>query len=168
MIKYRNINDPLTDEQKEAFYTPVGSPIVPEFEVGEDGMLVKTGEINVDELIQTFKDEVNLATLISRATNGDPSALSRKVGAFVDTVEAPKSLLEAERMAAFGMDVMQKLPAELRARLQTEDDFLSALKDGSLLSALEGKDVVNVESIEQRLARLEEMSRVNNGGNKDE
>lgn len=146
--------------------TPAGDPIVPQFEMDDDtGELVQVGTINVDDVIQTYKDDVNLAVLISRAANGDPTALNRKAGAFIDSVDMPKSLLDAQRMAAFSADVFASLPDDLRERIKSAEDLEAAIVDGSLAKALGGDAI---ESIDERLSRLEAAARVQKGGDSNE
>lgn len=72
-------------KKEPALPCPGGSPVKDEFQLVTEGnnlMLEKVGEINVQKQIESYRDTVDLGKMIERYKRGDTSALSRGNGGF--------------------------------------------------------------------------------------
>ena len=106
------------------FFSPSGDGYSPEFAYDSEGELKLVGKVNVYESIQAHADECDLATLISRAINGDDSALNKRIGSYLDTVNMPTSLIEAKEFADNTDNLFASLSAEdQKAFLADPDKF---------------------------------------------
>lgn len=103
--------------QKEA--SPEGNELEPTFEMipNDKGVkeLVKTGETNIREKIQQFKDDCDIKQLLARATV-DPTVLNQREGFYADVTEMPKTLGEAQNMIIKIRNSFDSLPPEERAK----------------------------------------------------
>lgn len=88
-----------------------------EFEYNENGekVLVANGVINVYERIQSHKDSVSLDKMIERFTlTGDYSHLVKKEGNYLNILDAPKSLMEAQNTILKASSLFDNLPANIK------------------------------------------------------
>lgn len=101
-------------------FSAVGSRIVDVFQgkYNTSGVLelVKTGEKNIYEEIQSHKDSVDLQHLIVRAMNGEPEVLSRRQGVFCDMTNAPSNLAEMLNYVNMGRQEFESLPLDVRQK----------------------------------------------------
>ena len=110
--------------KRPAFKTAVGSGIIPTYtpHLEKDGTLtlVKDGEHNLYEEIQSHKDSTDLQLIINRYMNGDPAALSRVQGAYGDFSQMPQSMHEAYDLMRKAELDFKKLPAEIQASFDND------------------------------------------------
>lgn len=68
-----------------------------EAKVNKDGSidLIVVGKEDTDQIIESFRESTELATIIARYENGDFSALNTKEGFYADVLNAPKTLPDA-------------------------------------------------------------------------
>lgn len=88
-----------------------------EFEFNENGekVLVAKGVINVYERIQSHKDSVSLDKMIERFTlTGDYSHLVNKEGNYLNILNAPKSLMDAQNTILKASSLFDNLPANIK------------------------------------------------------
>lgn len=88
-----------------------------EFEFNENGekVLVAKGVINVYERIQSHKDSVSLDKMIERFTlTGDYSHLVNKEGNYLNILNAPKSLMEAQNTILKATSLFDELPVNIK------------------------------------------------------
>ena len=99
--------------------TPQGNEMEPVYELrpNEKGVkeLVKTGETNIREKIQQYKDDCDISLILARAVI-DPSVLNQRQGFYADITEMPKSLAEAQSMIISIKNQFNALPVEERAK----------------------------------------------------
>lgn len=99
--------------------TPEGNEMEPVYELKTDDKgnqnLVKTGETNIREKMQQYKDECDVKQILARAVV-DPNALNQRQGFYADVTEMPKSLGEAQQMINDIKTEFNKLPPEERAK----------------------------------------------------
>lgn len=76
--------------------------------------LVKTGETNVYEIIQTHADEVKIENILKQVAMGDMSALKQREATYVDATTMPKNLMEAQNLVIRMKDEFYKMPIEVR------------------------------------------------------
>lgn len=111
-------------DKRPVFKTAVGSGIIPTYtpHLEKDGTLtlVKDGEHNLYEEIQSHKDSTALQLIINRYMNGDPSVLSRVQGAYGDFSDMPQSMHEAYDLMRKAEHDFKKLPAEIQASFDND------------------------------------------------
>lgn len=110
---YRKRGDILTLSQN------TGDKFHPEFEIKVDKnghkTLVETGEhTNRYAKIQEDLESTKIENIIKRAQLGDPDALSRKEGMYLDLAEMPNSFKEAQDKILKIKSEFEKLPIEIR------------------------------------------------------
>lgn len=110
--------------KRPVFKTAVGSGIIPTYtpHLEKDGTftLVKDGEHNLYEEIQSHKDSTDLQLIINRYMNGDPAALSRVQGAYGDFSQMPQSMHEAYDLMRKAELDFKKLPSEIQASFDND------------------------------------------------
>lgn len=108
---------PYTEIKSEP--TPAGDPIVKTYEhrINEYGemLLEETGEKNIHEEIQQYKEESKIENAINRVIDGDVSML-RADGSYIDCTRMPKNLMEAQQMIQDLNNTWNKLPISIRAK----------------------------------------------------
>lgn len=131
--------------------TPVGSDDVPEFgyfkeivdkESGKEEIVFKQiGFHSQSEYINSFADSVDLKKLMERYRAGDITALSKRVGDFMDSVGIPDNLLDAKLMIQNGEKAFAELPAKVKEQYHNDPmKFIQACQDGSIKSVIQGLD----------------------------
>lgn len=110
--KYAKVSDPTT------FFTDPGNPIHEEFspKVMPDGTikLIKSGETNTDEYIESFRDTTDMSFILSRLALGDTSVLNPKIPFYGDFTQAPKNYAEALQLMIDGEKQFMQLPLDVR------------------------------------------------------
>lgn len=105
-------NRPLT----VASVSGVGVVDTRKLEVQKDGKkkLVKSGKLNLYEYIQSHADSVDLKRMIERYNSGDPTALHRRDGVYIDTSEMPTTYAEWQQRFMDLEHVFDRLPIEIK------------------------------------------------------
>lgn len=102
---------------------PIGDGTAPIYEeIIENGVTVlkKTGVDNLFEYVQSSKEESLVYNIISRYQRGDITALSQRVGQYMDVVGMPTNLAEAYSTM---LDVRAKfdaLPVDIRKQFNND------------------------------------------------
>ncbi|QRV61667.1 internal scaffolding protein [Gokushovirinae sp.] len=111
-------------EKRPVFKTAVGSRIIPIYtpHLEKDGTLtlVKDGEHNLYEEIQSHKDSTDLQLIINRYMNGDPAALARVQGVYGDFSQIPQTMHEAYDLMRQAELDFKKLPAQIQASFDND------------------------------------------------
>jgi hypothetical protein len=106
-------------EPRERHYISTGNGYEPEYayEINKQGQkeLVKIGEINVYEMIQSHYEETKIENILASVAAGDTSML-RPDGIYADITGQPKSLLEARQQIQHLENMWYGLPAETREK----------------------------------------------------
>lgn len=82
--------------------------------------------VEIYELIQSHAEECDINNIINRALNGDPFALNKKIGNYMDLTEMPKTLAEAQQIVINLKEGFDKLPAEVRAKFENNAEMYVA------------------------------------------
>lgn len=77
-------------------------------------MLVETGETNVYEEIQVYKDSVDVNKIIERFAAGDENALARAKAFYADVTKMPVKLMDVLNMAIEGEQWFDTLPVDVK------------------------------------------------------
>lgn len=98
--------------------TPAGSKEEPVYQMQIDlrgnKTLVKTGMTNIYDIIQESLEQSKIETIIRRATEGDPYALTIMNGQYIDTTDVPNTLAEAQQFVIRAKEEFDQLPINIR------------------------------------------------------
>lgn len=98
--------------------TPSGSIYLNTYqeEINKKGKLslVKTGQTNIDELIQQDLESTKIENILHAVAMGDLNALKQREGTYVDATTLPHSLMEAQNLVIRLKDEFYDLPLEVR------------------------------------------------------
>lgn len=90
--------------------------------------LVKVGESDLYEEIQSHRDSVDINKILERCLNtGDFSVLNVMPSRFMDTTSMPKTLAEAHSMIKDAENYFNKLPVEIKN--QYNNSFVEFVSD---------------------------------------
>lgn len=124
----------LTPFARTADSSPVGSKMRDQFiaKTDDDGnrRLVKTGEVNVYEQIQSFALDCDLKRIIERCQmTGDFTALlQRPQPLFMDCTEMPRDLMAAHAAMESAKEAYNSLTAKQKQQFEGFEGFLSQFK----------------------------------------
>lgn len=97
---------------------PAGSKEEPVYQMQIDlrgnKTLVKTGMTNIYDIIQESLEQSKIETIIRRATEGDPYALTMMNGQYIDTTDVPNTLAEAQQFVIRAKEEFDQLPINIR------------------------------------------------------
>lgn len=118
--------------EKKIVYSEPGSRIKDEFQlrITENGKdLVKTGESNLYEYIQSHKDSVDIHKILERcALLDDYSILNRMPAQFMDVTYMPKTLAEAYSAIKDAENFFERMPIEIKQSYDSDfTQFLASL-----------------------------------------
>lgn len=118
-------------------YTPhdrilanVGSPVKVLYRGKYDAngrvVLEKSGEENLYDYIQSFRDSVDLNVVLARFANGEVDALSKAQGFYADVTDFPTNLAEALNRINQAEEMFKALPLETRQKFDCSfEQFLA-------------------------------------------
>lgn len=102
-----------------------------QFDTNGHKKLVKTGETNVYDKIQSFKDETLIYNILDRFSAGDINAINKVKGNYGDFTEMPKTLMEAQNKLIQAERTFNELPTEVRAEFNhSYEQFIAAAANG--------------------------------------
>lgn len=114
------------NSKRERYYSDPGSRFRNEYEITIDKKghktLHKTGEKNVWEDIQSYKDECDIGNIIARAAAGDLNALNQRKGIYADITNTPRDLAEAQNNIVKLNNEFYKLPTEIREKFDNSKE----------------------------------------------
>lgn len=130
---------------------------VPPFAVNEKGeflnktdspILKENGVVNVQEKIQSFKDDVDIYKILEKvALTGDTSILNQKIGSFADLVNLPDNVNDMNEYIKKATDVegvsKDILEAAVNEKLSSEDMEKLIAKKVSEAIAAQQKTIEN-------------------------
>lgn len=118
-------------------YTPhdrilanVGSPVKVlfrgKYDVNGRVVLEKSGEENLYDYIQSFRDSVDLNVILARFSNGEVDALSKVQGFYADVTDFPNNMAEALNRINQAEEMFKALPLETRQKFDCSfEQFLA-------------------------------------------
>lgn len=125
----RQFEPPVRDF--ECAPTPSGSNMKPVMKVGydEDGckVLVKESEVNIDDFINSFKDDCIVENIVRRFESGDVLVLNRVQGSYFDATQMPDSIHKANEILSNAEKVYKSLPKDIRQNYADISAFVGAL-----------------------------------------
>lgn len=147
---------PLTGH--EHYYSPTGE----KFEMRHSAHLDAEGRrylkpdkrVEIYEIIQSHAEECNINNIINRAINGDPFALNKKVGNYMDVTEMPKTLAEAQQIVINLKEGFNNLPADIRAKFENNAEiYVASYGTDSWAEKVGWKEKMQMQEEQQKLAK---------------
>lgn len=86
--------------------------------------LEESGVEDTYERIQSFKDGCTIENIVRRALNGDPNALSKAQGVYMDTTLLPDNLITAHEAVKRAEAIYKALPASKRQEFGSFREFI--------------------------------------------
>lgn len=84
--------------------------------------LVKTGQINTNELIQMDYESCKIENILHAALMGDLSKLHAREGSYVDATTMPKNLMDAQNLVLRMKSEFEKMPVEVKEKFNNSAD----------------------------------------------
>lgn len=118
-------------ERTDKKYTcPTGTECDKTYEmtINENGekKLKQKGYTNRYEKVQSHAEECKIENILARATV-DPSVLNARTGQYIDTVDMPKSLAEAQMLMQKVENEFNSLPVEVRKEFNNSaEEYIAA------------------------------------------
>lgn len=101
-----------------------GSPIKDIFSpvVNKDGTisLEKSGEENLQEYIDSFRDECDINVILAKYASGDVSVLNKRNGSYGDFTKMPKTYAEMLQLQINSNNYFKSLPKEIREKFNND------------------------------------------------
>lgn len=137
----------------ERHITASGEALVPTYspQYNKAGALelVQDGEHNLYEEIQSHRDSTDLSLIINRYFNGDPMALSRVQGAYMDITGLPDNIHEAMTLVDNARRDFEGLPPEIKQLFGNDaNQFLSSLGTEDWFSKMQVSQESNQDFVE--------------------
>ena len=89
-------------------------------------VLEKSGEENLYDYIQSFRDSVDLNVILARFSNGEVDALSKAQGFYADVTDFPKNMADALNRINQAEEMFKALPLETRQKFDCSfEQFLA-------------------------------------------
>lgn len=105
-------------QKRGRFCCSSGSPVKNSYypEVQPDGTirLVVDGEINTDDIIESYAASCSLEVILNRFKMGDTSALNVKVPLYLDLTEFPKTYAEVLQLGIDAENRFAQLPVDVK------------------------------------------------------
>lgn len=96
-------------------------------ETGKEAILVKVGESDLQDYIQSFADEVDVNRIVQRYANGDTSVLQRVQGVYTDVAGVPTDLTTAFETVSAARAYYETLPEAARREFGSLGKFLDSI-----------------------------------------
>lgn len=96
-------------------------------ETGKEAILVKVGESDLQDYIQSFADECDVNRIVQRYANGDTSVLQRLQGVYSDVAGVPTDLTTAFQTVSAARAYYETLPEAARREFGSLGKFLDSI-----------------------------------------
>lgn len=109
-------------------FAPSGDSMVQEYELEYSPYgvphLVPTGEYDLYDVIQSFKDECDLGKIFQRYANGDVMALNKRQGVYEDVTDLPTDVFAATELIKRVENIYDSLDEDKKSRVGTFEQFI--------------------------------------------
>lgn len=96
-------------------------------EAGKEAKLVKVGESDLQDYIQSFADECDVNRIVQRYANGDTAVLQRVQGVYTDVAGVPTDLTTAFETVTAARAYYETLPEAARREFGSLGKFLDSI-----------------------------------------
>lgn len=117
----------------------------------EDGQYVAkvTGVIDIQEEIDSYRDSVDIHSLVNRFMHGDESAINRAQAFYDDVSELPVKLQDVLAVNSRGVNAFEMLPVEIRELYG--NDYLKFVSNPEIfVDYVNRGNPQNVENVEEK------------------
>ena len=117
--------DKFDKERKSKISTKTGSAFAPTYEYKiVDGIkqLFVSGEINTQDMIDSYAESVDINNIINKYLNGDESVLKQTVGRFGDFRDCPTTYAEMFDRVLACEKVFNSLPPDIREKFDNSNE----------------------------------------------
>lgn len=97
------------------------------FEVGKEAVLVKVGESDLQDYIESYADECDVNRIVQRYANGDTAVLQRVQGVYTDVAGVPTDLTTAFETVSAARAYYETLPEAARREFGSLGKFLGSI-----------------------------------------
>lgn len=108
--------------------------------------LVKTGETDVYERIQSFADSTDINIILARYLNGDITALNQSNGAYFDATNYPKTYAELYDRVKAAETVYNNLPDKVKEKYETPQAFFEHYGDKDFIDFAKAFEADSIDS----------------------
>lgn len=118
----------------------------------DDGKLVvvPVGKINLYEEIQTYRDSVDINSILDRFAAGDDSSLQKVSGFFADVSELPDSYVGFFNMIQECKDFFEKLPSATKEKYGNNfESFMASAEANDFLPKIVQQPTVKQPNVQQ-------------------
>lgn len=95
--------------------------------IGKEATLVKVGESDLQDYIQSFADECDVNRIVQRYANGDTTVLQRVQGMYTDVAGVPTDLTTAFETVNAARAYYETLPEAARREFGSLGKFLDSI-----------------------------------------
>lgn len=96
-------------------------------ETGKEATLIKVGESDLQDYIQSFADECDVNRIVQRYANGDTTVLQRVQGVYTDVAGVPTDLTTAFETVSAARAYYESLPEAARREFGSLGKFLDSI-----------------------------------------
>ena len=113
-----------SDFKRQRVLSRIGNPILqkyrPEYDKQGNLQLIPDGETDLYAEIQSHKASTDLELIVTRYLNGDPAALSRAQGLYMDITGMPSNMHEAINLMNQAKADFEKLPVDIKQQFDND------------------------------------------------
>lgn len=96
-----------------------------------------SGQENLYQYIQSFKESTDIHVLLKRFVNGEADALSQAQGFYMDASDMPKTYMEVLNSVIAGENAFNSLPAEVKRQFNNSfSEWLASFESPDFLSKM--------------------------------
>lgn len=148
-----NLSRRLSKERPITLANP-GTPekVVFSGQYDDDGKLVvvPVGKINLYDEIQTYRDSVDINTILNRFAAGDDSSLQKVSGFFADVSELPNSYVGFFNLIEECRDFFMNLPSATKEKYGNNfETFMASAEASDFLPKINQQPSVQQPSVQQ-------------------
>ena len=140
-----------------SFVSEKGSPIHDIYSpvVEKDGTisLIKSGEENTDDIIQSYLESTDISIIMENVKNGDLSGLNVARGMYGDFTNMPKTYAELLQLQIDAKNTFDKLPNDVRMKFDNDVNvFLASAGDKEWfekLGAIEKEEIKEEREVKE-------------------
>lgn len=110
--------------------TESGSPVTETYEydfIDGNKTLVKSGVVNTQDYIESFRKESDIHNILNRFINGDEAIISARKGTFIDITDIPDNFIDAHKYATVSKSFFESLDPKIREKYNNSyEEFYSS------------------------------------------
>lgn len=125
--------------------------------------LVKTGQTNIEELIQQDLESTKIENILHAVAMGDLRALQQREATYCDATTMPKNLMEAQNLVIRMKDEFYKMPVEVRKEFENSPEKYVSLMGTNEFQEIMAPYNEKIAAIAKEKSDAEYRKKVENG-----